>query len=134
MVDRDGVACPSRKCRSLAIDDVDQLVEGDEDLPDVAQQEEEDDPEEHESDAAIASTSGLLLRVGEDADGRIGLHRAVDQDGAHHHDDHRQQDNQDGGRDEGVVADVLVILQHQDYKTFLAMTTAYLPNAASNDC
>ena len=133
MVDGDSVSGPGRERRPLAVDDVDQLVEGDEDLPDVAQQEEEDDPEEHESDAAIASTSGLLLRVGEDADGRIGLHRAVDQDGAHHHDDHRQQDNQDGGRDEGVVADVLVILQHQDYKTFLAMTTAYLPNAASND-
>ena len=133
MVDGDSVSGPGRERRPLAVDDVDQLVEGDEDLPDVAEQEQEDDAEEHERDAAVASPPGLLLRVREDADGRVGLHRAVDQERADHHDDHRQQDDQDRGRDERVVADVLVILQHQDYKTFLAMTTAYLPNAASND-
>jgi hypothetical protein len=44
----------------------------------VAQQEEEDDPEEHQGDAPVPATAGLLLGVGEDADRRVGLHRPVD--------------------------------------------------------
>jgi len=44
----------------------------------VAQQEEEDDPEEHQGDAPVPATAGLLLSVGEDADRRVGLHRPVD--------------------------------------------------------
>ena len=45
------------------------------DLADVTQEKEEDDAEEHEGDAAISTSTGLLLCVREDHDGRVGLHR-----------------------------------------------------------
>ncbi len=44
-------------------------------LSDVTQEEEEDDSKEHEGDASISTSTGLLLRVREDHDGRVGLHR-----------------------------------------------------------
>jgi hypothetical protein len=67
VVNQHSHSCPFGELCPLAVQDVDELVDGDEDLTDVADEEEEDDSKEDQGDPTVATASRLFLLIGEKA-------------------------------------------------------------------